>query len=209
MCAAGHNGREDIMEDEFEGEPSETAAATPPSRVPVAALQAERNRRQSAERERDEWRMRYEALGEPTGDAKGPPVGDPFAVVHHPTAEDLDEAFAAPDPVDLTDLNDRLNAAEAMARRTHGDAAVEAAHAWAARAMREDPSMADTILARGDAFDWLVSQAMQHRGDLRPDHEAERSALPPPRSLANAPSAGGAAHTPAGPGQAFDALFVR
>jgi hypothetical protein len=34
-----------------------------------------------------------------------------------------------------------------------------------------------------------------------------QAAPPRPRSLVSAPSAGGAAHVPQGPGQAFDALF--
>lgn len=70
-----------------------------------------------------------------------------------------------------------------------------------------------------DLDDYLAWRAAKDAGTLTPAHPAPAPATtvappapvspPPPRSLVNAPSAGGADHTPSGPGRAFDTLFSR
>lgn len=155
--------------------------------VPLAALQAERGRRQAAERERDELLARLPGGTDARREeeVREPPAGDGR----------LDPAGA------LSSLNEHLNASEAVARQSHGDAAVDAAEAWAERAMRRDPALAAEILSHPDPYAFALGYALSASG------QAESIRMAPPRSLTSAPSAGGVAHVPAGPGQAYDSLF--
>ena len=104
---------------------------------------------------------------------------------------------AAPD---LEALNARFHESEAAARTRHGDALVDAVQAWASRRMAEDADFARAVLAHEDPY----AMAVAWSGEA-----PEAECAPAPRSLVAAPSAGGAAYTPVGPGQAFDAVFRR
>ncbi len=170
----------------------------PTGHVPLAALHAERGRRQAAERARDELLAQLNG-GDGDGDNE---TDEPAEAPDVDWGED-DEGLADPSTGDLAELNDHLNASEAMARSSFGDEAVDAAEAWAERAMREDPSLAAEVLSHPNPYAFALGFAMSAGGRGGPAIAAPR----PPRSLATLPSAGGAAHVPAGPGQAYDSVF--
>ena len=184
--------------------------------VPLAALHAERGRRQAAERERDKL------LAQMGGASRDGAVGDGATDEEPVEGDDADDQALSPwmgenQPGDgdfapqLETLNERLKASEVMARSSFGDAAVDAAEAWAQREMSRDPALAAEVLAHPNPYAFALGFALSARGD-RPAATAQPSAdampaIAPPRSLAGAPSAGGAAHVPSGPGQAYDAIF--
>src|SRR5689334_20964667 len=112
--------------------------------VPLAALQAERGRRQAAERERDELLARMPA------DTEAPWSADEETAAQEDGALEYSE---------LNSLNEHLNASEAVARESYGDAAVDAAEAWAEQAMRRDPSLAAEILSHPDPYAFALGYA--------------------------------------------------
>jgi hypothetical protein len=184
----------------------EGAGERPAGHVPLAALHAERGRRQAAERERDDLLAQLKGApgdeDEPGGEAlfaAAEPADDP-ATLRAGEGESLS---------DLGMLNAQLNASEAVARASYGDAAVNAAEAWAEQAMQRDPTLAAQILAHPDPYAFALGYALSAQGPGRDGQSRARPTppSPPPRSLASAPSAGGSAHVPAGPGQAYDSLF--
>jgi hypothetical protein len=152
--------------------------------VPLAAVLSERERRRAAEKALEALRAQVAAA--PEGHQ-----GDP-----------------------LDALNARFQRSERAARQRHGEAAVDAARTWVEARMRQDHAFAREILAHADPYDLaVVAHAREGRGTApREAEEAQPQGEPkpaPPRSLVSQPSAGGAAHTPIGPGQAYDALFNR
>lgn len=133
-------------------------------------------------------------------------------------------------------LGVKLDISEDMARQRHGDGAVDQARDWALQRFQESPAFRDQTLGHRNPYEFIVQQfkaqtALSKLGDpsevdaflawkaaqasvaspataaaLAP---ASPQASPPTPSLAAAPSAGGVAHVPTGPGQAYDALFQK
>ena len=185
-----HSGGDDPEMEDFDGQ----EAGPPPAHAPVAALQAERRRRQAAERERDA--LLAQLNGAETDEA--PDEADPEEEIDG-TEENpaFDDAFDA--------LNAHLNASEEIARSRFGDAAVDAAETWAEQALAQDPALAAEVLTHGDPYAFALGLAMAAQEG--PGERGGGRGAGPPRSLISAPSAGGPAHVPSGPGQAYDALF--
>ena len=177
----------------------ETVAGPAHGQAPVAALQAERRRRQAAERERDALLARLDGQAEDADEADTERTEDEFdpETIDAGDLDALDGAWVAED---LAELNEQLNASEAVARSQFGDEAVDAAEIWAEEAMARDPALAAEVLTHGDPYAFALGLAMAARAPV--------DRRPPPRSLISAPSAGGPAHVPSGPGLAYDALFA-
>lgn len=209
--------------------PSQPASAPvqpPPGYIPMAAVLDEREKRQAAQREAEEFRRKYE---EATRKPPQPldPIADP-------------EAFDR-------QLNERIervrwdaitNASLVAATRHHGPEKVKAAEEWLQSELQSNPALWQTIQRQPDPYDFVVSQhqrtlRLQKIGDEDPESWAQKWAeangyikagtqqpqsagvagpspnptLPRP-SLASAPSAGGKSPTvPVGPGEAFNAVF--
>lgn len=211
---------------EDEGVPASAPPAEPAREdraVPITALLDERDRRQAAERERDElrrWRSEIEA-------AKAKPPD------FH---EAPDERFAYErQTVDQKLLNERLNISEMLARREHGDAAVDAAREAYFHAAQASPEMRQAALTKADPYGfvvgwhkrqtiideigtdpeaWKARQRESMKDALKAEILAELqgaadpapSRPKPPASLASAPAAGKSGE--ARPrGSAFDAAF--
>jgi hypothetical protein len=191
--------------------PEPTPAAPPPEpgHVPISAMLDEREKRQALEREIADLRK----------NAQPAPAGpDPFE-----------------DPAAYTQqvaLNIKLDLSEDMARGKHGDEVVNQARDWVMAKMGESPTFRDEVLSNRNPYEFAVQawQRDQVVSQLQPSDlaafkawQAAQAALattpqaapaappapvvPPPASLAAAPSAGGAAHVPIGEGQAFDSVF--
>ncbi len=159
---------------------AEGGAAREARQVPLSAMISERERRRAAERELEALRAERGSVPHEAGGG----------------------AFEA--------LNARFHHSEGEARGRHGEAAVDAARAWTARRMQDDPAFARAVLSHEDPYAFAIERhAAQGKAEVRSDPQSRKEAPSPPRSLVSAPSAGGAAHTPVGPGQAFDALFRR
>ena len=140
--------------------------------------------------------------------------------------------------VDQHKVQVRFEVSDRIARQQHGDDTVEAAGAWAAEKARSDPSFAVAYMQQNHPIDWIVQQhkrdAMMTDIGSDPDEYVRRRAAElgfiqapapnaapvavtqqpvaqpaPPRSLAAAPGAGGAAAVPTGPTAALDSVFSR
>jgi hypothetical protein len=119
------------------------------------------------------------------------------------------QPFQAPPMEDAFEaLNSRFHRSENEARARHGGEAVDAARAWTERRMRDDPHFARAVMSHRDPYAYAVERHAAE-GKAEPPENSAPTAAATPRSLVSAPSAGGAAHVPVGPGQAFDALFNR
>ena len=132
----------------------------------------------------------------------------------------------------------RFQTSDLIARQQHGAEAVDAAGAWAAERARNDPGFAVAYMQQPHPIDWIVQQhkrdAMMSDIGSDPDEYVRRRAAElgfiqapapnaapvavtqqpvaqpaPPRSLAAAPGAGGAAAVPTGPTAALDSVFTR
>src|SRR5881275_2738609 len=100
-----------------DAEPGTAQGDQPTGQVPLAALHAERGRRQSAERERDDLLAQLKGTAAKT-------QGDPDPAAEAAAADETppEAVAAAASPPDVTALNATLNASEAAARASHGDA---------------------------------------------------------------------------------------
>lgn len=126
---------------------------------------------------------------------------------------------------------DRLaNQSYQFAEREHGAEVMAKVREWASARVRTDPHFNEALLQSDHPFqaafeayqadpviqiEALKQQIASLTAGAPPNPApAQAPAFPtppsrpaPPRTLANAPSAGGAAHVPVGPAQAFDGLF--
>lgn len=179
-----------------------------PGHVPLSALMDERDKRKAAE-------DRARALEEQQP-AKEPAYLDP----------DTENAL----------LQLRLNTSEELVRDKEGDETVDAAKAWAIERFKTSPAYQAEVLAKPNPYKFVVAEHKAHLklqatqdidlSDLdafkawkaaggtsaAPPAQAQQppptQQASPPRSLAQAPSAGGDVDTrPQGPGSSFKALF--
>lgn len=130
-------------------------------------------------------------------------------------------------------INVRLDISEEMARTKHGDDAVTAAQQWALEQYESVPGFQQRVVTHRNPYEFVVQEHQRHQlmSELTADDLAKfkawkaGSASPvamaapvvasptqpptPPRSLAAAANAGGAkpGAIPAGPGEAFNAVF--
>ncbi|MBV8683546.1 MAG: hypothetical protein JO111_11765 [Caulobacteraceae bacterium] len=197
-------------------EPVETASPPPaprppePGHVPLSAVLDERERRQAAEARLAEYEaLQREALVQ-AQQAELPP------------AERVEQALYA----------QNLRASRRFAEREYGRDAISALHDWAVARCDADPFFNQQMLASEDPYEaarqaWQSEQVLAR---VRPsdlgDYEAWRTARAasaaqgsppggfpqqpaPPRSLANAPNAGGSGlpEVQFGPGAAHASLF--
>jgi len=207
-------------------QPSVAPVQPPPGYIPMAAVLDEREKRQGAQREAEEFRRKYEEA------TRKPPV--PLDPIADPEAFDRS-------------LNERIervrwdaitNASLVAATRHHGPEKVKAAEEWLQSELQQNPALWQTIQRQPDPYDFVVSQhqrtlRLQKIGDDDPEAWAQKwaeangyvkagtpqpqsavvtghppqSTLPRP-SLASAPSAGSKSpNVPVGPGEAFNAVF--
>lgn len=141
----------------------------------------------------------------------------------------VDQRIMQPVTQQITQLN--LNWSKRFAEQSFGAETVNAAEQWVLQQSQIDPSLGQRVIASPDPYGASVNEYKQHQvlsqlsDPSRIDAflaweaaqkaaQAEPQSSPqqaqqqtPTRSLASAPSSGGAAHVPTGPGQAFDNLF--
>lgn len=207
-----------------------------PQHAPLTALLDERDKRQAAERRAQEFEQRlqqYERTQQPQQQASPSfdQMPDPYdapqdfavwlqQVVENSTGKAMNAAN-----------NVALNISEERAREKHGDDAVDAMATWM---NQQSPSVHQEVLSQRNPYEFAVQlhqrqtlaaslqpsdlaqfrawQASQGQAAPNPAQVQQRAAPPSPpsppapRSIANATSAGGAAHVPQGPGQAYDRL---
>lgn len=179
--------------------------------VPVAALKDERDKRQQAERERDEARK-----------AQPPPKSDEK-------------------PRELTEAewvrSQQLDTFEELARDKYGDEVVDEAQKWfseldqwsqAAIQNSRNPykelikrferhltqeELAESGVDVANLDDWVLKRAAELQAQQNqqnggsPQRNAPANGAAPPRSIVNRSSSGGVNAIPTGPGQAFDGEF--
>ena len=192
-----------------------------PAAIPISALLDEREKRQAAERQAQEYQRRiqeFEAAQKPKPDF----FDNPDAVIAAERAQ-----------VQQMLWNERLNMSEMLARQAHGDDLVTQAAEAYAQAAKQNPALAFDLQRQPNPYGHVVQlhkkqQALSKIGD-DPDAYIERmvqerlaamqasqsqpasvqtsrpAPTMPPRSMASAPSAG--AGTPRGAGTAFDQVF--
>lgn len=187
-----------------------------PVHAPLAALLDERDRRQKAERERDELRARHQK---------------PQNI---PSVQDDPDAFAAhiQEATQRAVVSERFSISETMATEKHGDAVVKAAMEWGMERAQASPAFAAEYMKQKHPIDWAVRQHKREKlqteiGDdadawvrkravelgigvapaapltgapapaAAPQPVAQPKPATPSPSLASAPSAGGPSTSPA------------
>ncbi len=112
-----------------------------PGYVPIDALLTERERRQAAERERDEFKRQQQPVQ---------PI-DPF---------DNPEGYAEQQRqfVDERINQVRFEMSDRFARQQHGAEATEAATSWAQEKAKADPVFAASYMREPDPIGWIVQQ---------------------------------------------------
>lgn len=206
--------------------PKVEAPKPEPAHIPVTALLDERDKRQRAERERDELRAQVQPKNIPSFQ------DDPEAFAQHLAQETQRVA-----------VGERFNTSEFVAREKHGDEPVTSAMDWGMQRSQESPAFAAEYLKQKHPIDWVVRQHKRDRlvneigendeayvrrryAELNPTaapipvpqapaaQAAPQPAPPqqplPTRSLASATSAGGVQVNPVpGEAEAFKATFSR
>lgn len=197
----------------------------PPGHVPLEALLDTREKAQRAQREAEEYRRKYEELTR----KPSTPI-DPIA--------DPDGFYRSVEEQRAKDRQDTLfETSWLVAQQQHGEEAVQAAEKWLEQELQANPGLYQTIARQRHPYDFVVKQhkrslsvaklgeddfetaarkwAESQGYSLQQQQQAldaaapspQRTAIPKP-SLANAPSAGGAApKIPVGSGVAFGRLF--
>lgn len=186
----------------------------------MLAMLDEREKRQKAERERDELRSSQQTRNIPSV------TDDPEAFAQH--QQQL---------IQQTATNTRFETSEIVARQQHGDDPVQKAMDWAMTRSQESPAFAHEYLKQKHPIDWAVRQQKRqalldeigddpeaYKAKILAAHQAApvtpqqpavvpqpapvqpKPATPSP-SLAAAPSAGGMATAPTGHGVAFEGAF--
>lgn len=190
----------------------------PPAHVPISALMDERDKRKALEAQIAAFQSQQQA----------PQVPDRF--------EDPEgyEAFQE-QRFQQAIYETRRDMSKRFAEMQHTPEVVAKAHEWAFQKAALDPAFNAKALASPDPYGFAVAEMRKEELLSRVDpakfdpaqYEAflawqqsqgvqsqqasapapTPSAPPPPVSLVSAPSAGGAAHVPSGPGQAFGRAF--
>lgn len=126
---------------------------------------------------------------------------------------------------------ERLNTSHRFSEQKYGAELTSKALEWGQQRCAQDSGFNTSVMSNYDPVGFVVEQyqrdqvasqvsldefeqfkawkAAQAQAQQQPAAQAAPETSAPPRSLASAPSSGGAAHIPAGPGQAFDSLFMR
>lgn len=213
-----------------EPEPAPAAVQPPPEpgHVPISALLDEREKRQALEKRIADFEA-AQAKAKADAEAARPPIpefeDDPRAHV---------EALKAQMQADL--YRQKVDLLREVATERHGAEKVTEAVTWAQAKAIADPSFNEKALRSVNPIEFAIQQhgqeqlltrvqgidlakfeawlAAQSADPAQAPIAAAPAAIPPqpapkppPPSLVSQPSAGGAAHVPAGPGQAFGALF--
>jgi hypothetical protein len=140
----------DVKADEPVKEPvKELPSNSDDTRVPLAALTGERERRQEAQREAEELRAKLAAL-----ETKKPPPS---------VFEDEQGAFKAlKAEIEAGQINRLLNQAQALAVRQFGVEKVKVATAWFKEAAQKNPSLADRFNSDDLPFHAVVDMHAEH-----------------------------------------------
>lgn len=200
-------------------------AAVPPGFVPLTALQEVRSELQAlkAAQERPTRPAQPQYAQQPPDRYEDPEGYEAYR------DQQLDERL----------FTERLNVSERFARTQHGDELVTEAQQWALKKFEADPLFYQRLRQQPDPYGFAVSEYRKDKlfTEFKDDDFAAfqawkasqvqaaptpavaapvASAAPltpppqaPPRSIAGAPSAGGPASVPIGPGQAFDGVFSK
>lgn len=197
--------------------------APPPAHVPISALMDERDKRKALEERIKAFEAQQQTAQQPPPDRYEDPEGYEayqearFNQAIFETRRDMSKRFAemqhTPEVVaqahewafQKAASDPEFNAKALASPDPYGFAVAEMRKEQLLS--RVDPAKFDT--AQYEAF--LAWQASQGQAQPQPAQAFAPApptpAPPPPVSLANAPSAGGAAHVPTGPGQAFGRAF--
>lgn len=189
-------------EPEPQPEPLAEEPAKEPNHVPLVALLDEREKRQAAQRERDELKRQLEASQKPIPQQRIPdPYEDPNGYQQYVQGQIEERAF-----------NVRAEMSGRFAEKEHGKETVEAAIRWAQDQAVKDPSLGQRVQASNDPVGFVVEQYKREQfwtkygsdpaalEQARATHQtaAPQMAAPaaskpnaPPRSLAATPGAGG------------------
>lgn len=204
-------------------EPAPVAPQTPepPQHAPITALLDERDKRQKAERERDELQARLRQAQPREPQAIPDPYDDPEGFAQFQAAAMDHRIYQA-----------NLVWSRRMAEVQHTPETVNEAHEWGVKRCDEDPFFNQKVQTSPDPYGFVLAEWKREQllAEVGPDDltafrawkASQSGAQPvagqpappsppvarPPVSLVNAPSAGGAAHVPQGPGQAYDALLI-
>lgn len=210
--------------------PEPQAAPTPqvpPGHVPYAALAEARDRLRAAE-------ARAEAAERRQAPAQQPQAHEPPDRYADPEAFDA----WRDQQIENRLFDERCNVSERFARTQHGPELVDEAKQWAVQRLQSDPLFGPMLRSQPDPYGFAVAEYRKDKlfSDFKDDdfaafqawraqqgqaHPTPTPSLatasplpqpapsPPPRSIATAPSAGGPASVPSGPGQAYDRAFHR
>jgi hypothetical protein len=189
--------------------PAAESVRAPDGYVPVAALQAEREKANAYKRQLEQQ--------------PPPPAPDPY--------EDF-EAYQAWQSSQV--VTERTQWSKQLAEAKHGADLVTQAQQWAFERFDTDPAFAQAAASSRDPYGFAIAEFQRHQAlsllsdpsnlakfqafltGQGPAPAAAPAVVPaspqsptPPRSLASVPNAGGAqpGAVPTGPGAAFDAVF--
>jgi hypothetical protein len=197
------------------------AAEEKPQTIPITALLDEREKRQEAVKQAEEYRKQLDYLNRQIAAARRPQQKPDFF-------EKPEEAVKAQvDPILHRMFSDKLDFSEALAEEKYGAETVETAKQAFMQAMREDPGLYQKVVVTSKhPYDAVVKWHKKHSalskiGDdpeayiaaeierrLQEAQQSQSSPAPvnrPPISLAAAPAAGRG--NPQAKGNAFDQAF--
>lgn len=190
--------------------------------IPITALLDEREKRQRAERERDELKRLTE---QPAQLPEPPDVYDTEAYAKWQAEQTVTFVRSA-----------QLDVQEDFAREKHGDEVVEQAKVWAEERVKANPAFFPQMMSQRNPWAYVVAEYQRDKlvgsidtSELEKFRQwqaaqtqlATETAAPAatptptpaaqsaPRSIVALPSAGGAAHVVTGDGTAFDSVFNR
>lgn len=196
--------------------------AVPPGYVPLEALQAVREEVRTLKAQRQ----------------PAPQPAEPQAVPDRYEDPEGYEAWRD-QQLENRLFDERCNVSERFARTQHGEELVDAAKQWAVGKLQADPLFNAALRGQPDPYGFAVAEYRKDKlfSEFKDDDFAAFQAwkasqgqpapaepaapIPvavapltpappaPPRSIATAPSAGGPAGVPIGPGVAYDAIFKR
>jgi len=143
--------------------PAEPAAPANGRMVPLAALEAERTKRQEFERQLEQYRKQQQ----------------PQSVAQQPWVNPAEQPAEYHERVQQLFLNERLNTSEMLLRREMGSEKVDAVVAEFKQAAEADPTLMQKLYAQQDPYKWLAqeTEALRLRKEIGEDPAAYRARI--------------------------------
>lgn len=184
--------------------------------VPIKAMLDERDRYREEKQRREQLERELAALRQKEPEKAPDVFEDPEGYRRHIEQQNAYQVARL-----------RFEMSEEMALGRHGADVVAQAKEWALQKAKSEPWFEQRILSSRNPYEFIVAEYKREtrfgkvddsewdqfqkwkeaQAQISPAPEATSKPPTPPKSIANAPSAGGVAAVAIGPGRAFDEMF--